>query len=168
MGGGSEVRGQRAAKGEERTGGGWRLFISGCTAAKAGTRVRRVRRKEESGRRSQHAQPGDGSGEWQRPDTRLSFLPRSRSRAPSSAPSAPSRRSGISSPGPDLGGVGPPAIPLSSGSPPGLARGLSRSFPAPRPGPAPRAAPVGHSLIHWSSASVSGRRLCAGRRGVGG
>lgn len=136
MGGRSEVRGQRAAKGEERTGGGWRLFISGCTAAKAGTWVRRVRR-EESGGRSQHAQPGDGSGEWLRPDT---SLPSSQSRAPSPAPS-PSRRSGISTPRPDLGGVGPPAIPVSSGSPPGLARGLLRSFPAPRPGPAPRAAP---------------------------
>lgn len=153
------MRGQRAAKGEERTGGGWRLFISGCTAAKAGTWVRRVRR-EESGGRSQHAQPGDGSGEWLRPDT---GLPSSQSRAPSPAP-APSRRSGISTPRPDLGGVGPPAIPVSSGSPPGWRAASCVLFR--RRGLVPRPAPpqVGHSLIHWSSASVSGRRLCAGRR----
>lgn len=151
------MRGQRAAKGEERAGGGWRLFISGCTAAEAGTRVRRVGREEESGGRSQHAQPGDGGGEWLRPDARLSPLPSSRSRAPSPAASAPGREVRESPHG---------ALAVAESDPPSypcrrvrlfswpLARGLSRSFPAPRPGP--RAASAGHSLIHVSPASVSG------------
>lgn len=64
---GSGVKGQRAAKGAERAGGGWRLrrlIIFGGRGAEAGTRVGRVRQWEESGGRSQHAQPGDGCGKW--------------------------------------------------------------------------------------------------------
>lgn len=64
---GSGVRGQRAAKGAERAGGGWRLrrlIIFRGRGAEAGTRVGRVRLWKESGGRSQHAQPGDGCGEW--------------------------------------------------------------------------------------------------------
>lgn len=80
------MRGQRATKGEERAGGGWRLFILGCTAAKTGTRVRRVRQEEEEGGgRSQHAQSGDGSGELLRPDAGLSLFPSFQRRAPSPA-----------------------------------------------------------------------------------
>lgn len=110
---GSEVRGQRAAKGEERAGGGWRIVIFGCRAAEAGTRVRRVRRvrrKEESGGGSKHAQPGNGSGEWLRQDVRLSLLSSSQIRASSPAASAPSRKV-RESPYADRGGAGPPAIP---------------------------------------------------------
>lgn len=64
---GSGVKGHRAAKGAERAGGGWRLprlFIFGGRVTEARTRVRRVRHREKSGGRSQHAQPGDGCGEW--------------------------------------------------------------------------------------------------------
>lgn len=64
---GSEVKGHRATKGAERAGGGWRLrrlIVFGGRVAEAGTWVVPVRRWEESGGRSQHAQPGDGCGEW--------------------------------------------------------------------------------------------------------
>lgn len=65
----SGVKGQRVAKGAERAVGGWRLqrllrlSIFGNRGAEAGTRVGRVRRREESGGRSQHAQPGHRCGE---------------------------------------------------------------------------------------------------------
>lgn len=63
----SGVKGHRAAKGAERAGGGWRLRrLFGGRVAEAGTWVGRVRRWLESGGRSQHAQPGDGCGEWVR------------------------------------------------------------------------------------------------------
>lgn len=64
---GSEVKGYRATKGAERAGGGWRLRrlnSFGGRGAETGTWVGRVRHWEESGGRSQHAQPGDGCGEW--------------------------------------------------------------------------------------------------------
>ena len=64
---GSGVKGHRAAKGAERAGGGWRLrrlFIFGGRVTEAGTRVRSVRQWEKSGGRPQHAQLGDGCGEW--------------------------------------------------------------------------------------------------------
>lgn len=60
------MKGQRAAKGAERAGGGWRLrrlIVFGGRVAEAGKWVGPVRRWEESGGRSQHAQPGDGCGE---------------------------------------------------------------------------------------------------------
>lgn len=122
MGGGSEVRGQRAAKGAERAGSGWRLIIFGCRAAEAETRVRRVRQKEESGGGSKHAQPGNGSGEWLRPDVRLSLFSSSQTRALSPAASAPSRKV-RESPYTDRGGAGPPLSPPDPS--PGLARGLA-------------------------------------------
>lgn len=122
MGGGSEVRGQRAATGEERARGGWRLIIFGCRAAEVGTRVRRDRRKEESGGGSKHAQPGNGSGRWLRPDVRLSLFSSSQIRVPSPAASALSRKV-RESPYADRGGAGPPLSPPDPS--PGLARGLA-------------------------------------------
>lgn len=152
---GSGVKGHRAAKGAERAGGGWRLrrlFISGGRVTEAGTRLRRVRQREKSGGRSQHAQPGDGCGEWlgvpawaHTPSSAprlglLSAVPVSGPASSSSCPPAARPRPSSSS-RPDRGGADPPLFPRVGSR--GLLRRVSRSFPAPGPGPAPERLPRG-------------------------
>lgn len=181
---GSEVKGQRAAKGAERAGGGWRLrrlIIFGGRGAEAGTRVRRVRQLEESGGRSQHAQSGDGCGKcpgrqaWG-PEAFLNPAFRPSFPAPCLGPGVllllPSTREARASLLAALGcgGAGPrfprrPAL-AASGVPrsaffsgPGAwSRGQSASF----------AAPTRHSLIHLLDQQFQGVSCVLGVGGARG
>lgn len=174
---GSGVKGQRGCEGAEPAGGGWRLWRLICFSgrgAEAGTRVGRVRRWEESGGRSQHAQSGNGCGKWlgrpawaqnassARRFGLLSSLPVSGcSSCPQPAKPRPpsSPRLAVAEPAPTfLGGQLPrPLTPRSAffSGPRAWSRGWSASL----------AARTGHSLIHFADQQFQGASSVLG---VGG